>query len=319
MELFFTFGNNTNPYLNLALEWSIFEKNENGVCLFLWQNDNTVVIGANQNPYLECNLQAMEKDNVKIVRRRTGGGAVYHDLGNLNFSFIASKESYDVKKQMSVIQKALSNFGVAADISGRNDILCEGKKFSGNAFYTTDKNCLHHGTILIDTNFEKMKAYLLPNKEKLAKKGVTSMESRVVNLSSICPDITIQSITEQLKSAFEKVYNQKCKSLDINENPRVNELAANFANDKYIFGTWADFKSKIKGSFEWGIAEIELDITGGNIINVRIASDSLYPSSIEKTEKLLLGKNTQGIKNMQAFDIVSHDIINLIRSKLCTI
>ena len=139
-----------DPFLNRAVEQYLTERQEEGVVtLYLWKNQQTVVIGYNQNPYAECNVQLLLDEGGHLMRRGTGGGAVYHDLGNINFSFIADKSLYDVRKQLSVIQDALLAYGLEAEISGRNDLTCQGRKFSGNAFGKGKKNDLHHGTILI--------------------------------------------------------------------------------------------------------------------------------------------------------------------------
>ncbi|NLL56183.1 MAG: lipoate--protein ligase [Clostridiales bacterium] len=318
MEIYFAFGRNTNPYINLATEWDKVQNNaKNSICLFLWQNQNTVVIGANQNPYRELNLDAIKENGTSIARRRTGGGAVYHDLGNLNFSFIADKSLYDAKKQLSVVQMALKTFGLKAEISGRNDITLNGRKFSGNAYYKDKNNCLHHGTLLINTDFNTMKNYLSPRESKLKKYGVSSVKSRVINLADIAKNVTPKDIAFSLKTAFEQVYGQKSKELDINTNDNIIALAEAWQNDNYIFGKWKDFDAKIEQSFEWGTVEIDLNLANDTIEEIFISSDSLYPKSIEKAKELLTGKKSNDINFLATNDTVMMDIINLVRSKIC--
>ena len=129
INLHIIIGTQDNPYLNLSVESSLLDNySENTITLFLWKNRQTVVIGTNQNPYSECDVETLLNEGGHIARRRTGGGAVYHDLGNLNFSFIADKKIYDVKRQMTVIQKALLNFGLETEVSGRNDITYQGQQ-----------------------------------------------------------------------------------------------------------------------------------------------------------------------------------------------
>lgn len=315
MRLKFAFGNCTNPYINLATEWNLLENNKkDSVTLFLWQNDNTVVIGANQNPYLECDCDQIEADGALIARRRTGGGAVYHDLGNLNFSFIADAENYDVAKQLSVILKAVLSYGIECEFSGRNDITANGRKFSGNAFYNTKNNCLHHGTLLIKTDSAKLKKYLCPRPEKLASKGVKSVESRIINLSEINPQITAKNIIEPLKNAFEKVYGGKASELNIDiNNEQILNLAKVWQSDGYIFDKWKNFTSVIKGSFSWGFADVQLRLNGGTITEALIASDSLFPKSIAAAEELFAGKKLGEIAFIQSEDKIIQDLIKLLR------
>ena len=138
-------GNQYNPHLNLAVESFLLNQVDNdSVTMFLWKNEQTVVYGYNQNPFTECNVDLLLSEGGHAARRRTGGGAVYHDLGNLNFSFVANKNLYDVHKQMNVIKTALGYFGLQTEVSGRNDILFEGRKFSGNAFGIYKDRRLHH-------------------------------------------------------------------------------------------------------------------------------------------------------------------------------
>ncbi|HOV70336.1 MAG TPA: lipoate--protein ligase family protein, partial [Clostridia bacterium] len=151
----------TDPHQNLAFEEYLFETaDEDTATMYLWTNASTVVIGRNQNPWRECKVELLEKDGGKLSRRTTGGGAVYHDLGNLNFSFIMSKEAYSVQRQLGVIIEAVRSLGIDAEFSGRNDILACGRKFSGNAFAVRKNGALHHGTLLINADMDMLTHYL---------------------------------------------------------------------------------------------------------------------------------------------------------------
>ena len=168
MKLQFIVSNQTNPYWNIAVEQylvdipiqAIKQSDNQTITLYLWKNRRTVVIGQNQNPYSEVNLEALEADGGFLMRRKTGGGAVYHDDGNINFSFVVPKALYDQSRQFAVIQRAVADFGIVAELSGRNDILTEGRKFSGNAFSKGKYQDLHHGTLLIEGNMEDLQRYL---------------------------------------------------------------------------------------------------------------------------------------------------------------
>ena len=148
-QIQYVISKGTNPYENIALEEYLLQRvSENTCILYLWQNKNTVVIGRNQNCWKECKVTALEEDGGYLARRLSGGGAVFHDLGNLNFTFLVRKVDYDVDRQLEVILTACRMLGIHAEKTGRNDITVDGKKFSGNAFYKTEESCYHHGTLL---------------------------------------------------------------------------------------------------------------------------------------------------------------------------
>ena len=197
----------TDPYENLALEQTLLERVEEGECiLYLWQNARTVVIGRNQNPWKECRTTLLTEEGGRLARRLSGGGAVFHDLGNLNFTFLMREEDYDLSRQLRVIETACLSLGVPVERSGRNDLLADGRKFSGNAFYHHLGRAYHHGTLMVDVDLEMVQRYLSPSKAKLAAKGVDSVRSRVVNLKEFVPDLTVDNLKNALVSAFASVY-----------------------------------------------------------------------------------------------------------------
>ena len=160
-KLEFFVSESLNVYENIAFEYGLLRTcQSDAVRIFLWSNDKTVVIGKNQNALGEVNLPALEKIGGRLARRLSGGGAVYHDKNNLNFTFVAKDCNYDVQKQLSVIARALGKWGIRVEVSGRNDVLAEGRKFSGNAFLHEKSFSLHHGTILIDTDISVMTSVL---------------------------------------------------------------------------------------------------------------------------------------------------------------
>ena len=190
---------NTYPYQNLAVEEYLLLHCDKEECiLYLWQNRNTVVIGRNQNAWKECLVSKLEEENGYPVRRLSGGGAVYHDLGNLNFTFLVRKENYNVDKQLNVILEAVKKLGIHAEKSGRNDILIDGHKFSGNAFYEQGDCCYHHGTLMVHVNLGELSRYLTVSKDKLQSKGVDSVRARVANLTEYAPDATVELLKQKL-------------------------------------------------------------------------------------------------------------------------
>lgn len=309
-------GKQDNPYINLALESTLLDNyKENTITLFLWKNRQTVVIGKNQNPYSECDVEALVNEGGHLARRRTGGGAVYHDLGNLNFSFVADKNIYDVKKQMSVIQKALLDFGLTTEISGRNDITYQDRKFSGNAFAFSHKQGLHHGTILIKTDNDLLQRYLKVKPAKLHKHGVKSVVSRVINLSEVS-DINSDNIIPSLIKAFEEIYQNKAEIIDYDKliSDEIMRLSKEISSNKYLFGKWKEFNTKKSGTFDWGMVELDIKIDEGNstIKDITIASDSLDTVSIEEVTKKLIGANSKERPLITDANNIVNDILDMI-------
>ncbi len=317
-HLRFVISDQYNPFLNRAVEQYLTDHQEEGVVtMYLWKNQQTVVIGFNQNPYSECNVKLLLDEGGHLMRRGTGGGAVYHDLGNINFSFIADKSLYDVKKQLSVIQDALLSYGLQAEISGRNDLTCEGRKFSGNAFAKGQKNNLHHGTILIKTDGAMMQRYLIVDKAKLMKNGVKSVASRVVNLSELVPELTSESIKQPLMSSFEKVYGGKAELLDFDtliNSIEVQAIRNQISSHDFLFSRWEQFKTTKKARFSWGGVEIALQVDEANSVikDVQIASDCLDTEAIQQAEKLLKGASTKAMPTFDTDNEIIKDIVHLI-------
>lgn len=279
------------PYLNLAVEQALVRENPSDTAvMYLWKNRRTVVIGQNQNPYAECNVEQLLKDGGYLMRRTTGGGAVYHDLGNLNFSFVAPPRIYDQQRQFSVLQRALQTYGLETEVSGRNDLLYQGRKFSGNAFSAGKKNRLHHGTLLIHTEVEQLQRYLKVRPGKLHKHGVASVESRIINLSEVA-DISSENVVAPLMEAFQEIYGEKAHIRPFSElcTEDVQQEADRFASEVLLFGRWKQFNAKRSASFPWGEIDIDLEIdeSAGRVRRVEIATDCLRLNVIEKARKLI--------------------------------
>ena len=306
----------TDPYFNMAFdEYCLEQLAIDEPVFYLWQNRPSVIIGANQEVHTEVNIDYLKANGIALARRVTGGGAVYHDLGNLNFSFIADKKIYDVKRQMTVIQKALLNFGLETEVSGRNDITYQGRKFSGNAFAKTKYQGLHHGTIMIKTDGEKLQKYLKVKLSKLHKHGVKSVSSRVINLSEVA-DITSENIVPHLIKAFEEVYGNKAVEIKFSDlcTEEVLRSRDNISSKEYLFGKWKEFSTKKSATFDWGSVDIDLDIDEdkGIIKNIGIASDSLEPTSIKTAIELLKGASIINKPVFTEDNIIVKDIIEMI-------
>lgn len=317
MKLQFIVSDQTEPYWNIAVENFLVESAE-CVTLYLWRNRRTVVIGQNQNPYSEVNVEALEADGGFLMRRKTGGGAVYHDDGNLNFSFVVPKALYDQQRQFSVIQRAVESFGLHTELSGRNDILAEGRKFSGNAFSKGRVNDLHHGTLLISGDMSDLAHYLKPKPAKLQKHGVASVRSRVVNLAELNPAITPESIAPRLKEAFfseYSEYSEYSENSDFSEiikRPEVRALHDHFASPEWKYGRWRTFTAQHSAQFDWGGVELALtvDESRGIITDVQLASDALDLAALDDARRLLTGASTAAAP--QSDNPILKDIFSLI-------
>ena len=267
-----------NPWYNLSLEEHLFNNTkEDEVTLYLWQNDKTIVIGRNQNPWKECRYKELEHDDGKLARRLSGGGAVYHDLGNLNFTFIAKENLFNIKKHLQVIIEAVEFFGIKVVFSGRNDLLAEGRKISGNAFYSDEGNCYHHGTLLVSSDINKLGRYLQVSKEKIKSKGIDSVEARVVNLNTIDSCINITNLSESLEKSFQNVYSNKIseKKLFNGDTSEFEKLYTKYSSWEWRFGETPNFEINLNHRFLWGDLDINLNLKDGFIGHAVIFSDSL--------------------------------------------
>ena len=285
-------GESTNPWYNLAVEEMLLEAAGEDMCiLYLWQNENTVVIGRNQNPWKECKSALLEQEGGKLARRLSGGGAVFHDLGNLNFTFLMPQSDYDLDRQLRVIQEAVASFGVPTERSGRNDVLAAGRKFSGNAFYKNGKQAYHHGTLLISADQEKLGRYLSPSKAKLQAKGVDSVRSRVVNLSELEPSITVDTLGKALEASFRRVYGMEPERMTVSrlDPERLKELTRRNSSWEWNFGRKMECTLSMEERFSWGGVELELLVDSGVIQEAKVWSDAMDWSLAQELETVLIG------------------------------
>lgn len=280
----------TDPYENLALEQYLLEHLDDGEgILYLWQNKNTVVIGKNQNAWAECRVSLLEEEGGRMARRLSGGGAVFHDLGNLNFTFLFHEEDYDLDKQLSVIIQACRFAGIPAERSGRNDILTGGRKFSGNAFYRAKGRAYHHGTLLIASDMDKLQRYLSPPKAKLESKGVSSVRSRVVNLSELVPGLTCQDMKAFMVKAFQSVYGMEAEVYMPQDQAELERLTRQNRSWKHLFGSSLPFSFQCEGYFSWGYVQLQLQSDKGIVQAVKIYTDAMDWTISQKIEDALTG------------------------------
>ncbi len=279
-----------DPYKNLATEEYLLNALPAGSCiLYLWQNDHTVVIGKNQNAWAECRTSLLSAESGRLARRLSGGGAVYHDLGNLNFTFICCEEDYDLEKNQQVLINACAHAGITAERSGRNDLLTNGRKFSGNAFYHHEGKAYHHGTILLSADIDKMTRYLSPPKGKLQAKGVSSVRSRVINLTELNPELTCARMKKYLVRAFEEVHGHKVTFLPEPADEALTSLISRYSSDSWIYGKSLPFTCQLESRFDWGHIQLLLDVKDGVINQLTVYSDGMDSSLAQQLQTVLKG------------------------------
>ncbi len=265
-----------DPYENLATEKLLLDSvPEDCVILYLWQNQNTVVIGCNQNAWAECRCSLLEAEGGLLARRLSGGGAVFHDVGNLNFTFLCSADNYDLDRQLQVIRTACRLAGISTELSGRNDILADGKKFSGNAFYNAKGKAYHHGTLLISADMERLQRYLTPPKAKLEAKGVKSVRSRVVNLQELAPGLTCAAMAHFMAAAFGEVYGITPSACPSPSQEEIRALAAHYSSWEYLYGASLPSAVLCEDHFPWGHVQLQLQTKDGCIQSAVLYTDAM--------------------------------------------
>lgn len=283
-----------DPHYNLALEEYILkEKNFPGTCIMLWQNEPSIIIGRFQNTIEEINVDYVNKQNIHVVRRITGGGAVYHDLGNLNFTFIEKRDNnnIDFQKYTEPIIRALAKLGVNAENSGRNDITIEGRKFSGNAQYQYQDKVLHHGTILYNSKLENVQDALQVKADKIESKGVKSVRSRVTNISEYLKDpVPLQEFKKALLVQLFGSSPMKEYRLTLMDIERIERLMV----DKYMtwewnYGSSPAFNIQKTGRFSWGGIDIRLKVEKGLIKDCTIFGDFFSNHDLTELTNKLIG------------------------------
>lgn len=269
-----------DPYFNIAAEHQLFLSSEEDIHLFLWQNDSSVIIGRNQNLYAECDLTYLKEHDIKAVRRFSGGGAVYHDKGNVNFTFITKEASANQDHFIRLIQSAMQRLGIDCEFSGRNDLLYKNRKFSGHAYYTDGDHYMYHGTVLVNVNFEQLEHALTPSKMKLKSKGVESVRSRVINLSEINSEITAQSVIRAFMEAFE------CNHMEIINKKNFQPPLENvLSSDNWMFAQSPKFDAQLERNYPFGNMSVSISIADDLIQNVKINTDSLKLYDFKTCEK----------------------------------
>ena len=290
--------NDTDPYFNLAMEEYLFSRSaETGDgYVVLWRNRPTVVVGRFQNTAGEVNSSFIKERSVEVVRRMTGGGAVYHDLGNLNYTFILPVRDRDSKGlDFALYTKPLLDYlneiNVSASLSGRNDLSIEGKKFSGNAQHVSRDTLLHHGTILFDACLEDVAEALSVDPEKFRSKGVASVRSRVTNVAPhLSESMDIKDFTEGLMRFFAAPFDGEIRELSREEIDEITLLReSKYTTWDWVWGASPPFSMTAEKRFEKGKVQVYLDVKSGTIEQAAIRGDFFSVGNPVDLEKVLVG------------------------------
>ena len=285
--------NSHDPYLNLAVEEYLFRNSDDDIFM-LWQNDKTVVIGKNQNVYAEINEDFLKEEGITVARRITGGGAVYHDLGNLNYTFISSSrdKGIDFEYFTEPILEALRALGISPTLSGRNDLEVSGLKFSGNAQYNDGKRVLHHGTLLFDSDLTVLSKALSVDEEKLKAKAIKSTRSRVTNLRPLIDrELTVEDFIAIISDFVIKKYSPEIISPP--ENAEIERLQRRNSKKEWIYPDrdyLSGYTVRRKKKFFFGLLEVFLDMSNDIVKRAKISGDFFGERDITELEKLMEGK-----------------------------
>lgn len=282
----------TNPYFNLAME-EYFLKNTVEDTFILWRNENSIIVGKNQNTLSEINYDYVKKNNITVVRRQSGGGAVFHDLGNINFTFIScnDKSFCDFKKFTMPIIESLKGLGINAEFSGRNDLLIDGKKFSGNAQYNYKDRVMHHGTLLFSSVINNVSDALKVKASKFEGKSVKSVKSRVTNISEhLSNPMSVLEFKDYLLNFISNNYdNNTPYKLTDEDMTGINKLVdEKYSTWEWNFGNSPKYSLYNELKYNGGHIEFNLDVEKGFIKNIKFFGDFFGKEDVSFIEKKLI-------------------------------
>lgn len=282
-----------NPYYNMAFEQYVIDELPYDDYVFFYIHQPSIIIGKHQNTIEEINKEYVEENNITVARRLSGGGAVYHDRGNLNFSFIVGAQRNEVnnfKRFTEPVIKALGKMGINSELSGRNDITIDGKKFSGNAQFYRKNQLLHHGTLLFDSEMSNLSSALKVKELKIKSKGIKSVKSRVTNIKEyLKTDISILEFKEYLLESMAEGNDFEEYVLTEDDLMQIQKLVdTKFSTWQWNWGQSPEFDIQKVDKFTCGIIDIRLNVKNGVIENVKIYGDFFVRKDIEILEKLLV-------------------------------
>ena len=285
----------TDPYFNLALEEYVFERLPKDESYFmLWQNANTIVIGKYQNAFEEVNQKAVDERGIRVARRLSGGGAVYHDMGNLNFTFIVDRndiEGLNFKVFVEPVVETLKGLGVDAGFSGRNDILINGMKISGNSQYVKKDRVMHHGCIMLDSDLDKVADALRVKEAKFRSKNSKSVRSRVTTINANAPrKISMDEFRNALKARILGDDSVEPYTLTDDDLKAINRLRdEKYATWSWNYGRESEFEMTREEKFDAGLVTVNMTAKDGRIADIRFYGDFFGNGEIEDLENALRG------------------------------
>ena len=283
-------NNDNRPQFNLALEQYVFDSlDEYDEIFLLWINEPSIIVGKNQNTIQEINLDYIKENNINVVRRLSGGGAVYHDYGNLNYTIISKSNetsAFNFEAFSQPVIEVLAELGVKAEFTGRNDITIDGQKFCGNAQYMKKGKVLHHGAMLFDTDLTVLGNALKVSQDKIASKGVKSVRSRVTNIIDHLEEkITIEDFKELLLNHMFKDIGIKEYKLTEEDKENINKLMKERYNTwEWNFGESPEFNIEKSKRFSAGKVETKIDVEDGIIKSMKIFGDFFGGGEISTVE-----------------------------------
>lgn len=283
-----------NPYENIAFEKHLLDLKEEA--LFLWVNQPSVIIGRNQNPSAEVDMEYLKENKICLVRRYSGGGAVYHDQGNLNYSYISTEES--TEEIINLIQKVLETKGIIVEKNGRNDLTVDGKKISGMAYLIENEWVLHHGTCLVDLNEAVLCKVLKPSKIKLQSKGITSVKSRVLNLNQKNRELS----SSNLIASFCQVLNQEPILPDWTDD--IIDQAKYLSSEEWIFAQSPDFTAQIEEKTVSGLFQVFIETKDNKIKAIKVYTDSLNPRFSDENFNTFIGNDYNPENNDKIVELI---------------
>ena len=298
--MFFLESDSVDPHHNLALEQHVFDHLAVAHDYFmLWRNDNAIIVGKHQNTAAEINAAYVKEHGIRVVRRLSGGGAVYHDLGNVNFTFITSAKggkAFDFATFCRPVVEALASLGVHAEINGRNDMTIDGKKFSGNAQYRKHGRVMHHGTILYDSNLSVVGNALAVSRDKIASKGLQSVRSRVTNVREHMPSgLDVTDFMAALRSAMTREYALVPTILSAEDTDAVNTLTRNrYGTWEWNYGASPAYSIRKERRIEgFGTLTAHMDVDKGIITGMALYGDYFGNKDSGELCALLTGKRLE--------------------------